>query len=152
VAEELAGFIGLGVMGQPMALRLARAATPLVVWNRTAARCEPLRDAGASVAATAAEVFQRARTVVLMLADDTAIDAVLGRGTRRFAEQLAGRTVVHLAPPRLVTRARWRQTYNGRADVTSRHPFPARAAPRRKGGWWSCSPGRRHRWPACVPS
>ena len=96
VAEELAGFIGLGVMGQPMALRLARAATPLVVWNRTAARCEPLREAGASVAATAAEVFQRARTVVLMLADDTAIDAVLSRGTRRFAEQLAGRTVVHM--------------------------------------------------------
>jgi 3-hydroxyisobutyrate dehydrogenase len=96
VAEELAGFIGLGVMGQPMALRLARAGTPLVVWNRTAARCEPLREAGASVAAAPAEVFHRARTVVLMLANDTAIDAVLGRGTRQFAEQVAGRTVVHM--------------------------------------------------------
>jgi 3-hydroxyisobutyrate dehydrogenase len=96
VAEELAGFIGLGVMGQPMALRLARAGTPLVVWNRTAARCEPLREAGASVAAAPAEVFHRARTVVLMLANDTAIDAVLGRGTRHFAEQVAGRTVVHM--------------------------------------------------------
>jgi 3-hydroxyisobutyrate dehydrogenase len=96
VAEELAGFIGLGVMGQPMALRLARAGTPLVVWNRTAARCEPLREAGASVAAAPAEVFHRARTVVLMLATDTAIDAVLGRGTRQFAEQVAGRTVVHM--------------------------------------------------------
>jgi 3-hydroxyisobutyrate dehydrogenase len=96
VVEELAGFIGLGVMGQPMALRLARAGTPLVVWNRTAARCGPLREAGASVVATPAEVFQRARTVVLMLADDTAIDAVLGRGTQLFADQLAGRTVVHM--------------------------------------------------------
>jgi 3-hydroxyisobutyrate dehydrogenase len=96
VAEELTGFIGLGVMGQPMALRLARAGTPLVVWNRTAARCEPLREAGASVAADPAEVFQRARTVVLMLADGAAIDAVLGRGTPRFAGQLAGRTVVHM--------------------------------------------------------
>lgn len=79
-----------------MALRLARAGTPLVVWNRTAARSEPLRKAGASVAANPAEVFQRARTVVLMVADDTAVDAVLGRGTPRFAEQLAGRTVVHM--------------------------------------------------------
>jgi 3-hydroxyisobutyrate dehydrogenase len=96
VAEEPAGFIGLGVMGQPMALRLARAGTRLVVWNRTAARCQPLADAGASVAAAPAEVFQRARTVILMLADDTAIDAVLGRGTPRFADQLAGRTVVHM--------------------------------------------------------
>lgn len=94
--EELAGFIGLGVMGQPMALRLARAGTPLIVWNRTAARCGPLREAGALVAATPAEVFHRARTVVLMLADDTAIDAVLARGTQRFADQLAGRTVVHM--------------------------------------------------------
>ena len=93
---EPAGFIGLGVMGQPMALRLARAGTPLVVWNRTAARCEPLRDAGASVAAAPAEVFHRAQTVVLMLANDTAIDAVLGRGTHQFAEQVAGRTVVHM--------------------------------------------------------
>jgi 3-hydroxyisobutyrate dehydrogenase len=96
VDEELAGFIGLGVMGQPMALNLARAGTPLIVWNRTAARCEPLRAAGASVAAAPAEVFQRARTVILMLADDAAIDAVLDRGTSRFAAQLAGRTVVHM--------------------------------------------------------
>src|SRR5262245_51602246 len=96
VAEESMGFIGLGVMGQPMSLRLARAGTRLVVWNRTAARCDPLREADASVAATPAEVFQRAQTVVLMLADDAAIDAVLGRGTRRFAELVAGHTVVHM--------------------------------------------------------
>lgn len=94
--EEPVGFIGLGVMGQPMALNLARAGTPLVVWNRTAARCEPLREAGASVAAALAEVFQRTRTVILMLGDDTAIDAVLGRGTPRFVAQLARRTVVHM--------------------------------------------------------
>ncbi|HEY0526736.1 MAG TPA: NAD(P)-binding domain-containing protein, partial [Stellaceae bacterium] len=37
------GFIGLGVMGQPMALNLARAGTKLVVWNRTAEKSETLR-------------------------------------------------------------------------------------------------------------
>jgi 3-hydroxyisobutyrate dehydrogenase len=96
VDMEPAGFIGLGVMGQPMALRLARAGRPLVVWNRTADRCEPLREAGVAVAADPPEVCQRARTVVLMLADDTAIDAVLGRGTQRFGAQVAGRTVVQM--------------------------------------------------------
>ncbi|WP_031113759.1 NAD(P)-binding domain-containing protein, partial [Streptomyces sp. NRRL S-146] len=60
------GFIGLGVMGQPMALNLARAGTRLVVWNRTPERCEPLRAAGAEVAASAADVFRRASTVFLM--------------------------------------------------------------------------------------
>ncbi|GHF54924.1 NAD(P)-dependent oxidoreductase [Streptomyces griseosporeus] len=90
------GFVGLGVMGQPMALNLARAGTPLVVWNRTPERCAPLRAAAAEVAASAAEAFERAGTVLLMLADEDAIDAVLERGTPRFAERVAGRTVVHM--------------------------------------------------------
>jgi 3-hydroxyisobutyrate dehydrogenase len=90
------GFLGLGVMGQPMALNLARAGTPLVVWNRTPARCEPLRAAGARVAADPAEVFARCDTVILMLADGPAMDAVLGRGTPAFTANTAGRTVVHM--------------------------------------------------------
>ncbi|KMS82521.1 2-hydroxy-3-oxopropionate reductase [Streptomyces regensis] len=90
------GFIGLGVMGRPMALRLASAGTPLVVWNRTPERAEPLRAAGAQVAADAGEVFARAEVVLLMLADETAMDAVLGRGTPGLAAQVAGRTVVHM--------------------------------------------------------
>ncbi|MEV0199107.1 NAD(P)-dependent oxidoreductase [Nonomuraea sp. NPDC050691] len=90
------GFIGLGVMGQPMALNLARAGTPLVVWNRTASRAEPLRAAGADVASGPGEVFGRARVVILMLADEAAMDAVLGRGTPAFAARVAGRVVVHM--------------------------------------------------------
>ncbi|MFF4192280.1 NAD(P)-dependent oxidoreductase [Nonomuraea sp. NPDC001831] len=90
------GFIGLGIMGRPMALNLVRAGTPVVVWNRTAAGCEPLRAAGAQVAASPDEVFARARVVLLMLADEAAVDAVLGRGTPRFASMVAGRIVVHM--------------------------------------------------------
>ncbi|MGW1603880.1 NAD(P)-dependent oxidoreductase [Streptomyces eurythermus] len=90
------GFIGLGVMGGPMALRLAHAGTPLVVWNRTPDRAEPLRAAGAEVAADAAEVFARAGVVLLMLADEAAVDAVLGRGTPELAARVAGRTIVHM--------------------------------------------------------
>ncbi|MFJ3864484.1 NAD(P)-dependent oxidoreductase [Streptomyces nigra] len=90
------GFIGLGVMGRPMALNLARAGTPLVVWNRTPDRSAPLHKAGPHVAESPAEVFARAGTVFLMLADDTAVDAVLGRGTPDFAVRVAGHTVVHM--------------------------------------------------------
>nr|WP_268253187.1 NAD(P)-dependent oxidoreductase [Streptomyces lucensis] len=90
------GFIGLGVMGRPMALRLAEAGTPLVVWNRTPERAEPLRAAGAEVAADAGEVFARADVVLLMLADEAATDAVLGRGAPALAARVAGRTVVHM--------------------------------------------------------
>jgi 3-hydroxyisobutyrate dehydrogenase-like beta-hydroxyacid dehydrogenase len=63
------GFIGLGVMGQPMAFNLARAGTQLIVWNRSADRCESLRAAGATVATNPAEIFERTRVVFLMLLD-----------------------------------------------------------------------------------
>ena len=90
------GFIGLGVMGQPMALNLARAGTPLVVWSRSTAKCEPLAEAGARVARSSSEVFGQTRIVILMLADDAAIDAVLCRGTLEFATNVAGHVIVHM--------------------------------------------------------
>lgn len=90
------GFLGLGVMGRPMALNLARAGTPLVVWNRRPGPGDELRDAGADVAGSPAEVFATASTVLMMLADDTAVDTVLGRGTPAFAEHVAGHTIVHM--------------------------------------------------------
>ncbi|MEX0172506.1 NAD(P)-dependent oxidoreductase [Streptomyces sp. LMG1-1-1.1] len=90
------GFIGLGVMGQPMALNLARTGIPAVVWNRTPERCEPLRAAGAVVATSIDEVFDQTRVVILMLANENAIDAVLGRGTPDFAARVAGHSVVHM--------------------------------------------------------
>lgn len=90
------GFIGLGVMGTPMALNLVRTGVPVVVWNRTASRADPLRAEGAEVADSPAEVFERAGTVFLMLADEGAVDAVLGRDTAGFAARVAGRTVVHM--------------------------------------------------------
>jgi len=93
------GFIGLGVMGQPMALNLARAGTPLIVWNRSSERCDALRNAGATVAASAADVFARTRTVLLMLYDAAAIDAVLGRGTPEFRTLVDGHVIVQMGTP-----------------------------------------------------
>lgn len=90
------GFVGLGGMGQPMAINLARAGTPLTVWNRTPARCAPVVRAGARAARDLDELFDECATVVLMLADEPAVDAVLGRGTDRFVARAGGRTLVHM--------------------------------------------------------
>lgn len=90
------GFIGLGIMGQPMALNLARSGVRLVVWNRTPAKAEPVRRAGARVAANVTELFNATQVVILMLADEAAIDSVLGRGTPTFATRVAGHTLVHM--------------------------------------------------------
>lgn len=94
--EELVGFLGLGVMGQPMALNLARSGTPLVVWNRTAAKAAPLRAAGARVAAAPADVLARARIVIMMLAGGEVIDEALDRRGPGFGANVAGRTIVHM--------------------------------------------------------
>lgn len=94
IASTAIGFIGLGTMGQPMALNLLRAGTPLVLWNRSAERCEALAQAGAAIARDAAEVFAQCDTVILMLANEAATDAVLGRGTSDFNARMAGRRVV----------------------------------------------------------
>lgn len=70
------GFLGLGIMGQPMALNLLRGGHELVVWNRTPAACEPLRQAGATVAATPAGTAQAADITFAMLSDPAAALAV----------------------------------------------------------------------------
>jgi len=90
------GFIGLGVMGQPMALNLARAGAALVVWNRSTKGSDPFRALGVPVADTPQDVFLRARIVILMLADEEAIDGVLGRGTSGFAAMVAEHTIVNM--------------------------------------------------------
>jgi 3-hydroxyisobutyrate dehydrogenase len=90
------GFVGLGVMGQPMALNLARAGTGLVVWNRSPGKSEALSAAGAKVAAAPAEVFAEARVVILMLGGAAAIDSALGRGTPEFTRNVARHTIVHM--------------------------------------------------------
>lgn len=93
------GFIGLGVMGRPIALNLARAGIPLVVWNRSPGGRDALAAAGASVAQNVGEVFQRARIVFLMLYDGGAIDATLARGSADFARHVAGHVIVQMGTP-----------------------------------------------------
>ncbi|MYK60264.1 MAG: hypothetical protein F4027_17265, partial [Rhodospirillaceae bacterium] len=60
------GFIGLGAMGQPMAANLVRKGHDLIVYDIAQDRTPPLRDLGAAVAGSVAEVAERAGVVVTM--------------------------------------------------------------------------------------
>jgi 3-hydroxyisobutyrate dehydrogenase-like beta-hydroxyacid dehydrogenase len=71
------GFLGLGNMGTPMALRLLAAGHELSVWNRSEGRTKPLIHEGAIAAATPAEAELSADAVITMLFDDTAYEQVL---------------------------------------------------------------------------
>jgi 3-hydroxyisobutyrate dehydrogenase-like beta-hydroxyacid dehydrogenase len=71
------GFLGLGKMGTPMALRLQAAGHELSVWNRSEGRTKPLIHEGAIAAATPAEAELGADAVITMLFDDAANEEVL---------------------------------------------------------------------------
>jgi 3-hydroxyisobutyrate dehydrogenase len=88
------GFAGIGIMGEPMAERLLAAGTPLTVWSRRAEACAGLVERGATRAPDPDALFAACDTVILMLRDEAATDAVLARGTEAFARRVAGRRVV----------------------------------------------------------
>jgi len=71
------GFIGTGLMGQPMAKRLLEGGYPLTVWNRTAQRAKPLLEAGAVWADSPKTVAQASDVVMTMLTDSKASEEVL---------------------------------------------------------------------------
>jgi len=63
------GFIGLGLMGRPLALHLARAGHTLHLWARRPASLEPFEDVAAHAHVSAAEVARHAEIVFTMVAD-----------------------------------------------------------------------------------
>lgn len=71
------GFIGLGLMGKPMARNLKKAGATLVIHNRSQGVVEELKAEGMTAAKTPAAVAGRAETVILMLSDTPAVEAVL---------------------------------------------------------------------------
>jgi 3-hydroxyisobutyrate dehydrogenase-like beta-hydroxyacid dehydrogenase len=71
------GFIGLGIMGQPMALNLVKAGHKLMVYNRSAGKTEPLKQAGAQVASTPAAAAKDAEFVIMIVTDSAAVEEVV---------------------------------------------------------------------------
>ncbi|MDD3518069.1 MAG: NAD(P)-dependent oxidoreductase [Chromatiales bacterium] len=70
------GFIGLGLMGRPMALNLIKAGHTVHVWSRRRASMQPLLEAGAGDCASAAEVARRAPVTISMVADAPDVEQV----------------------------------------------------------------------------
>ncbi len=71
------GFIGLGLMGRPMAINVARGGHTLHLWARRPVTLEPFAASGARVHASAAGVAQHADLVVTMVADAPDVEEVV---------------------------------------------------------------------------
>src|SRR5690242_20230111 len=91
-------------MGRPMAERLLAADFPVTAWNRTAAKAEPLRAQGATIAGSPAEAAAGADIICIIMENAASVEAVLFRPD----------VLAVLKPGSIV------------ADMTSLHPAAAR--------------------------
>ncbi|MEE9494875.1 MAG: NAD(P)-dependent oxidoreductase [Gammaproteobacteria bacterium] len=71
------GFIGIGLMGKPMTLRLLNAGFSVNVWNRTADKLQPVIAAGAVTKTSIAELVQCSDVILLCLADTAVVESIV---------------------------------------------------------------------------
>ena len=77
---EKIGFIGLGIMGKPMAKHLLKAGHPLFILSSSAA-AEELKKEGASLLETLAAIAKEADIIITMLPDSPEVESmVMGKG------------------------------------------------------------------------
>jgi 3-hydroxyisobutyrate dehydrogenase len=116
------GYIGIGIMGLPMAGNLLKAGHSLYVHNRTSSKCDPLAARGATVCASAAEVAGNSEVVFINVPDTPDVEQVIfgsngiiqsarlglvvvdnstisPSATRQFAERLKDMGVEYLDAP-----------------------------------------------------
>jgi 3-hydroxyisobutyrate dehydrogenase-like beta-hydroxyacid dehydrogenase len=94
MSDRRIGFLGLGIMGAPMASNLAAKGFEVVVWNRTAARADALRRPGVTVAASPAEAVRGVDVWCTCLADPRAVEEVVFGAGGALAASRAGQAYI----------------------------------------------------------
>ena len=89
------GFIGIGLMGKPMVLRLLAAGFEVNVWNRSAGKLAALEQGGARVCENIAELMMRSDVILLCLADTAVVETLVEQQILPCAE--SGKLVIDLS-------------------------------------------------------
>jgi 2-hydroxy-3-oxopropionate reductase len=108
--QQPVGFIGLGVMGKPMAKNLLAKGYPLVVHNRSRGAVDELVAAGAAAAASSADVARRARRIITMLPDSPDVEQVLEGPDGVFSAMQPGTILIDMSSIAPATARRLAQT------------------------------------------
>ena len=99
------GFIGIGLMGLPMAKNLLKAGYELKAFNRTESKAEPLREFGGKISKSIKEVVSDNDVVITMLTDDNSVDAVMN--SQEFLDNLkVDATVIDMSSVKPTTATR----------------------------------------------
>ena len=100
------GFIGIGLMGLPMAKNILKAGYNLKAFNRSQSKAEPLKDFGAEISSTINDVVKESDVLITMLTDDTAIDDVMN--SSNFLDNLkSGTTVIDMSSVKPTTATKY---------------------------------------------
>ena len=95
------GIAGIGKMGSNIGARLIEVGHTLTVWNRTSEKLKPLADAGARIAKTPAELAGAVETVITIVTNAAAIDAVYHGPQGLLSGDVKGRLFIEMStvPP-----------------------------------------------------
>jgi 2-hydroxy-3-oxopropionate reductase len=91
------GFIGIGIMGKPMARNLMKAGYSLVVHNRSRGAVEELAKEGAQTAANPSEIARRSDVIVTMLPDSPDVETVYTGENGVFAGLRSGMLLIDMS-------------------------------------------------------
>lgn len=101
------GFIGLGLMGKPMARNLHAAGAAMTVTSRSPGPAEELSGEGMGTAATARDVTAASDTVIVMVTDTGAVDTVLHGPDGIIAGLSGGQTVIDMSTTKVRETREW---------------------------------------------
>ncbi len=127
------GVAGVGAMGGAIAARLMEVGHQVTVWNRTAAKTQPLADAGAKVAADPAAVAAAGETIITILTDGAAIDAVYHGPSGLLSGDVTGKLFIEMStvPPGVETTLA--PKVRGKGAIFVECPVGGSTAPARQG-------------------
>jgi 3-hydroxyisobutyrate dehydrogenase len=91
------GIAGIGKMGAAMAQRLMEVGHEVTAWNRSTDKLKVVTDAGATVAATPAELAKTTDTTITMLTDAAAIDAVYNGPSGLLADEVGDKLFIEMS-------------------------------------------------------
>jgi 3-hydroxyisobutyrate dehydrogenase-like beta-hydroxyacid dehydrogenase len=106
------GFIGLGLMGKPMARHLKKAGAGVIIHNRSQEVVNALKEEGFIVASSPAAVAESVGDgyIILMLTNTYAVEAVVERDNGLFQQLQSGATVIDMGSTWIRETQKWQQT------------------------------------------
>jgi 3-hydroxyisobutyrate dehydrogenase len=127
------GVAGLGKMGAAIAARLMECGHEVIVWNRSADKAKPLGDAGATVAASPADLAAKADAIVTILTDASAIDAVYHGPSGLLSGDVKGKLFIDMSTVRPETEVALADKVRAKGAAFVECPVGGTTGPARQG-------------------